>query len=39
MPYIYIYKENDKDCNNYRYIGVTNSVGRVLSRVIKKNEV
>jgi hypothetical protein len=39
-PYaLYIKKEIDKDCNNYRYISVINSVGRVLSGVIKKIEV
>jgi hypothetical protein len=30
-------KESDKDCNNYRYVSVVNSVGRVLSRVMKKH--
>jgi hypothetical protein len=39
-PYdIYIKKEIDKDCNDYRYISVINSVGRVLSRVMKNIEV
>jgi 5'(3')-deoxyribonucleotidase len=39
-PYaLYIKKEIDKDCNYYRYISVINSVGRVLSRLIKKIEV